>query len=439
MLNSVKVEVQDEVKMPRVIPFSAILYNPDKVDAGRVMAPPYDIITPPMHEYLYNMSPYNIVHIDYGKELPGDTEKDNRYTRASGFLVVWLKQGILIRDSRPAFYCYEIQYSIGPVEKRLRGFIGLVRLEELEEGRIHPHENTHPGPKMDRLNLLKACNANTSPILSLYSSKEKIVTSILDEVSNEMPFISAVDLDGFMHRVWPIKDDVRIRALMTELEGRAIFIADGHHRYETALSFKDEMTARGLLKTGAEPFNYVMMFLSNMEESGPDRGLTLLPVHRLVKEMKGSIDELQRCFDITPVNLNGNNEVVIKDRLLSMLKRTGHSFGVYLKTGGCYHIVLRQGLDDMIDAPPPLRGLDVTILHKLIFENLLRVKGIDYEMQPDEAIRRVKGCQYEAAFFLNPPQVKDVKEVALASERMPQKSTYFYPKLLTGMVINKFS
>ncbi|HCC68402.1 MAG TPA: DUF1015 domain-containing protein [Nitrospiraceae bacterium] len=421
--------------MAEVIPFRGVFYNPAQVPGSTVTAPPYDIITPEFKETLYNRSPYNIVHIDSGKNLLADNENENRYTRARDALNKWLKEGILIRDAEPFFYCYEATYTSEGIQKQLRGFIGAVRLEELEGGNIHPHEKTHSKPKTDRLNLMRFCMANISPIFALYSSHERHASSILDQATKDNAFIESIDEDGFIHRLWAIKDKNCIDEIKKELTDKAIFIADGHHRYETALDFRNEMQGKGFLKTGLEPFNYVMMFLANIE----DNGLNILPTHRLVTNMPENVEGLLKpFFDITAFPFNSSGEESVGAEFFKSMHRRGHSLGMYLRGENVYYVLNFKGSYSHIDAPQALRTLDVVILHNLILEDLFKIAAVDYEMNFELAVKKVKQGDYGAVFLLNPTGIKDVKAVALAGERMPPKSTYFYPKLLTGMVINKF-
>ncbi len=430
--------------MAEVIPFKGVLYNPQKVDASSVMAPPYDIVTPEFKEILYSRSPYNIIRIDSGKDNTGDNEKENRYIRASKSLNEWLKHGILIKDTEPSFYCYEATYKINGQGEKLRGFLGAVKIEELGTGKIHPHEMTYSKPKTDRLNIIRFCEANISPIFSLYSSPERLSSFILKKVVKEKAFIEANNVDGFVHRLWQICDKTSIETIRKELSNKDIFIADGHHRYETALEFRNEMNKKGLLKTGTEPFNYVMMFLSNIE----DEGLTILPTHRLAKlvpysdtgiEKKIEIEELLKpYFDISVINFDSSAEKLVKQDIFTPMQKGKHSLGMFIKGEKTFYLLNYKGSGTEINSHKSLKQLDVTILHELIFEKLLRVDKFEYEMDPELATEKVNNGPFKAAFFLSPTKVQDVKEVALAGQRMPPKSTYFYPKLLTGMVIYKF-
>ena len=401
--------------------------------AGSVMAPPYDVVSPELKEELYNKSPYNIIRVDFGKDDDGDNEHRNRYTRASQFLSDWLKEGVLLHDTDPSFYCYEISYELCGEHKKIRGFLGAVRIEELGTGKIHPHEMTYSKPKSDRLNILRHCNANTSPIFSLYSSRKKLASSILEDASHEPPYIEAIDKDGFTHRLWKISISASTETIREEMSDKDIYIADGHHRYETALAFRKEMVDKGMESTGKEPFNYVLMFLSNMEEEG----LTLLPTHRII-EINSDIkikDSLRKFFDIQNVSVEGADEKQLRNRMFEIMLSRDHTFGMFLTNSNNYYTLTYNSSNLDLNLPQSLKRLDVSILHKLIFEKLLDVDHFEYEMDPDIAVERSRKGSFEAVFFLNPTRIQDVKEVALAGHRMPPKSTYFYPKLLTGMVL----
>jgi len=409
--------------MAEVIPFKGILYNTSAVRPQDVVAPPYDIITPELREELYGRSPYNIVRIDAGKELEGNGLRKNKYTRAALYLRDWLKQGILLRGDRPCFYAYEADYALKGQRKRLLGFFGLVRLEELGRG-VYPHERTHRRAREDRLSLLKACKANTSPIFSLYNSPKKKASAVLEAAGGRSPYMEASDSDGAFHRLWLIDEPASIRAITEDLKDRPIFIADGHHRYETALEFKKTV--------GDESANYVLMFLANIA----DGGLTILPTHRLVNADGEILKKLGGHFRIEKLSPGADMPSAIEGRK--------NTFGLCLKggtapcdIGGRYALEYSGG--GLPEAHPALRGLDVVILHELVLKGLLGVEDVSYEMDGRKAVSLVEGGVYTACFFLNPTGVRDVEAVALSSERMPPKSTYFYPKLLTGFVINSLT
>lgn len=426
----------ETIQMAQVIPFKGLLYNVpkvSKVSGSDLLAPPYDIITPRSLEDLYNKSPYNIVRIDFGKIFPADNDSENRYTRAKSFLDAWINEGTLTEGKSPCFYSYEISYRIGSKAKKLRGFLGLVKLEQLGKGNIYPHEYTHSKPKKDRLDLMRICRANISPIFSLYNSSEKKTSALLEQINRGNPYIDATDMDGSVHRLWEISDPAAIDTIRRELDNKAVFIADGHHRYETALEYQKEMrSCEGGTqssgdgdKGGNRPYDYVLMFLANMA----DEGLTILPTHRLVKEIPhDALELLSNDFDIEEMTNDFNIPGAIEGRR--------DVYGFY--TGGKTWYRLSYKGEGFFGVPQALKDLDVTILHDLIFKQLLDVESVAYEMDVNKCLQAVRAGEYAGAFFLNPTQVYDVEKVALASLRMPPKSTYFYPKLLTGMAINKW-
>jgi uncharacterized protein (DUF1015 family) len=274
------------------------------------------------------------------------------------------------------------------------------------------------------------------PIFSLYSSEEKLASAIIAETIKGKPFIDASNGDGFIHRLWRISDSASIKTIKEEMSDRDVFIADGHHRYETALSFKKEMEEKGMNKTGNEPFNYVLMFLSNME----DEGLTLLPTHRIVELGSdfSTKETLRKHFDVEKISAGEISEKEAKELMFEKMGGSGHTFGMFLTNADAYYTISFNGSDIDVDLPDCLKNLDVSVLHKYVFEKLLNVDHYEYEMDPDIAVERAKKDSFEAVFFLNSTRIHELKDVALAGHRMPPKSTYFYPKLLTGMVIYKF-
>ncbi len=411
--------------MADVRPFRAILFNPDRINMADVVAPPYDVVSESERERLYNKNPHNILHVDFGRDYPGDNEGFNKYTRARDLLKEWLSSGVLIEAERPAFYGYQLEYKIDGKRKRLSGIIGLVRIEEFGKGNIHPHEATHSKPKTDRLMLMRLCKGNISPIFALYRSVEKETSRILHNLRKVSPFFSFTDEEGVSHTLWEISSPAEVETIRRELSDKPIFIADGHHRYETALEYKKEMSLLNPHQDGSEPYDYVMMFLANMAEEG----LTILPTHRVVKDLPdGWPERLRDYFDIRPVRSRDVRT------LLKKIRGHDHTFGLY--TDKTFYILKHLGRD-LSDYHPALRYLDVTILHSLIFEKLLGIRDISYEMNPERVIEMVDNG-HGAGFFLNPTKIEEVEIVALSSLRMPPKSTYFYPKLKTGVVLNLF-
>ncbi len=412
--------------MAEIIPFRGLLYDASKVSIEHVVAPPYDIITDEGRESLYRQSPYNIVRIDFGKEEPGDGDTENKYTRAKRYLEDWIKAGILKRSDRPSFYAYEINYSVQGVRKRLLGFVCLMRLEEFGKGNVYPHEWTHPNAKQDRLNLLKACEANTSSIFALYRSPEDGVSGILSRATFARPRLQAADRSGNLHRLWVIDQAEQIEIMKQELADKTILIADGHHRYETSLEYRREMSAKQTPVSGRNPYDYTLMFLVNLK----DEGLSVLPTHRLVRGIPKDIDGLiSKYFEVETIE----NDFDIRKRLSGRK----NAFGFFRRQEQAWHLLTYRG-QDLSNIPSDLREIDVIILHEVIFKKILPSAEIGYEMDIPKVLDRVNRGEYAGAFFVNPTRVEDVERSALSSTRMPPKSTYFYPKLLTGLVLNKW-
>ena len=411
--------------MADIIPFKGILYDVTKVQMEDVLAPPYDIITPEYREALYMQSPYNIVRIDFGKEEPADNEAMNKYTRAREYLDAWMKEGVFIRSEKPSFYAYEMSYRINSIRKRLLGFLGLVKLEELGKGSVYPHECTHSKPKQDRLNLMRSCNAHTSPIFSLYKTTNGRIANILAKVSMAKPYIEATDISGDVHRIWQIDDEEEIEHIKHELKDKSVFIADGHHRYETAFELYRERSSPEM-SASAKPYDHVLMFLSNML----DEGLTILPTHRLLKTIPEDMDSiLARYFEIETVAGDFDIRKILSGKRLA--------FGFFRRGSTSWQILTYRDAN-VSEIDHHLREIDVIILHELVLKMISDTAEIGYEMDVRRALDRVNNREFSAAFFLNPTRVEDVEKAALSFVRMPPKSTYFYPKLLTGLVINKW-
>jgi uncharacterized protein (DUF1015 family) len=440
--------------MAIIAPFRGIAYNQAK--AGKIDAlvcPPYDIISPAEQQDLYRKSPYNVIRLEFGLASPGDTEEDNRYTRAAAALEDWSRTNVLNQDREPVFYIYEMEYRFGEAVKKLRGFICLVRIEDYDSGVVKPHETTLSGPKTDRLNLLRACKASFSQIFSLFSDPQGKVSEVLAKVRTR-PELEVRSSDSVVHRTWSLNDRNDIETVVREMADKQIFIADGHHRYDTALNYRNERRAAAGSFSGEEGYNYVAMFLAPME----DPGLTILPAHRALFNLanfdpRRFEDDLNCYFNIERIDFDRKSEAKdLRTVLDTMAHRAdrAHVFGMRVKGERSYYLLTLRNEADM-DAllpakSPAYRRLDVSILHHLIIDKLLGIKmethklglNIEYIKDAEEADKRVHDGAVELVFFMNPTKVREVKEVAAAGERMPQKATYFYPKLLTGLVMNKF-
>jgi len=438
--------------MAKITPFRGVLYNQAKAGPiHELVCPPYDIISPAAREELYRKSPHNVVRLEFGLESPADTETDNRYTRAAAFLDEWFKKDILRRSEKPALYLYEMEYTLTKATRKLRGFICLVKLEDYDSGVIKPHETTLSGPKTDRLNLLRACKAGFSQIYSLFSDPQGKISELLAGVTNR-PEQEVKDDDAVVHRLWSLSDKNRIDAIVQELADKPLFIADGHHRYDTALNYRNEQRKAAGTFTGEEPYNYTAMFLARLE----DRGITILPAHRALFNLTDFTprqfeEDLKQYFTIERIDFNKKSEAKDLETVLDTMAHRAaqaHVFGMRVKGEHSYYLLTLRSEADMDallpDRSAAYRKLDVSILHHLIIDKLLGIKmethklglNIEYLKDADEADKRVHDGTAEVVFFMNPTKVSDVKDVASAGERMPQKATYFYPKLITGLVMH---
>jgi uncharacterized protein (DUF1015 family) len=427
--------------MASIIPFRGYRFDPSKVGSiSDVVTPPYDRVYPDVQAACYERGPYNIVRIIKGKADPSDDEADNVYVRAAGYLRRWIDEGVLVRDARPALYAYHQEYSFDGQRLTRKGVIALGKLEP---ERVHAHEKTLKGPKEDRLRLMRATEANFGHIFMLYSDPERGADgALVPAIDGAEPLIDATDGDGNAHRVWRVDDPRVIGRVQNALSDRDLYIADGHHRYETAVNYMNECVAKGWRPAAPESFDVRMMTLFNVDEPG----MSIRPIHRLVHGVAG--------FEPAAF-LDAAAEHFVVDRhpsfdamaTATQAGRDGHTFGCY--TGGAYatlalrDVSVMEGLvaDDRSD---DYRRLDVTILHAAILERLLGIDAAALEEQRNVTytVDAVKGAEAvdrgeeQVLLFLNATAADEVIRVADHGEKMPQKSTDFYPKLLTGLVLS---
>ncbi|MEW5767195.1 MAG: DUF1015 domain-containing protein [bacterium] len=431
--------------MPEIKPFRGIRYNPDKRgnDLSRVTTPPYDCISEEAQEKYYQASSYNIIRVILGKDYPGDNERHNKYTRAADTLKEWMAVGILIRDEEPAIYLYEQEYTLNGAKKTRWGLICLVKLEKADF-----HERTFEGPKADRLKLMQATGANTSQVFALYQDPDNSITKAIRDSQSTHRLYDLVTEDEIRHRLWAITDQAVIKTVSRIMKDQRLTIADGHHRYETALNFRQLQQNKAVSWSGQEGCNYRMIYLSNAY----DEGMAILPTHRIIPGA-GNLDQAglkKRISQFFEIKSLGQREEMFR-QMGSGMKRGLHLFGLNLGNNEYLSLTLRESMESLEGIIPKdkskvFRELDVTILHYLLIDHILwpfidpdliEEGGfkIEYSADPVEAsqwARETKGL----VFFLNPIRVEEVMEVARQGERMPQKSTYFYPKLLTGLVMN---
>ncbi len=432
--------------MPEIRPFRALRYHPDVVaDPGRVVAPPYDVIDAERHARLLARDPRNAVRLDLPTIEAGD-EPDERYRRVARTLAAWRSDGTLRKDQRSSVYLYEQTYRVpGTDERRTqRGFFAVVRLEPFGSG-ILPHERTMTGPKEDRYRLLRATGVNTSPIVALYEDRSGESRTVLDAATAVAPSIDVVDDDGVEHRLWVVTDTGEADGAGARLRARAsagaLVIADGHHRYETALRYRDE---RRMTRSCEEdpPFDYALMLL--LEATGTP--LTVLPTHRLIRglgddgaSLLARADEL---FEVTPV-ASGSE---LAARFGAPGAGGGGRFGLWTRRGGALLVARRPAFAPLLAASgAAVRSLDVSLLAAAL-DRLAGIgadavdagERVTYTKSAAEAVAAVDEARdgVDAAFLLESTPVASIVEVARAGDVMPQKSTYFYPKALTGLVLN---
>jgi uncharacterized protein (DUF1015 family) len=439
--------------MAEVIPFRGILYNTRKIqNLAEVVAPPFDVISAQEQVQFHQRHPQNIIRLTLGTITENDTPTNNRYTRAAESLNKWLSDDIIALDNEPAFYLTSVEFSFDGKRVTRYGLIALIRLEPFEKGIILPHEKTFSKVKSERLELMKACHANFSSIFSLFSDENhQIFDELKRAASNQSADIVFTDENEQKHKLWRITDHAVHRKISDGLEDKIIFIADGHHRYETALNYRDWLSAHASNFNGNHPANYVMMYLCSME----DPGLIILPAHRLLKEVpvekrESLIYKTKDYFDIITIPYNDNKNEENLSQFISLLKSNAskHCIGVCMKDRPELHLLILKPdvMEDMFgdELPEVLRNIDVTVLTRLIF---MEVLGFDqarldndqliaYSSIAEEAINEVFAGKHDIAFILNPTSIQQVSNIANAGLIMPRKATYFYPKVITGQVMN---
>jgi len=418
--------------MAEIFPFPALRYNSNKVKAEDVLTQPYDKITPAVQEKYYARSPYNLVRVILGKSEPGDGDKNNVYSRAKQCLKDWRDAGVLTPDSAPSVYLCAQEFVAGNTAKKRRtGLIVAGQLHDYSDKIVFRHEQTLAKPKSDRLNLLRATAMHAGQIFMLYSDPEKNVERLL--ASPGTPVLDMVDDYGVRNQLWKISDPKTIAAIQEVLADKKLIIADGHHRYETALAYRDERRAAAGKANPSATYERVMMTLVNTA----DEGLVILPTHRVVHGLKNlSVSEFLKAAssDFEVEQLGDANDPAAWSGASSLR--------VISKEG---NYVLRARPESvnkkLAHLSPAQRELDVIVLHKLLLEGALRMseesirnqEHIHYVREPDEAIARVRKGEAQMAFLMEPVRIEQMEAVAFAGEVMPQKSTDFYPKLLSGM------
>ena len=429
--------------MAHIEPFRALRYDPTRVALADVATQPYDKISPSMQERYYAASPNNLVRIILGKRVATDGPNDNPYTRAASFFRDWRQQGVLRQDSEPSIYRYTQQFSLPGSNKQLerQGFIALGRVEDYSANVVFRHEQTLAKPKADRLDLLRATRAHFGQIFMLYSEPSAEVESALATTSS--PSAEVRDEYGVLHQLWKVSDPALIELVRSSMQNKKLIIADGHHRYETALNYRNERRAEaGAAPAPHMPYEFAMMTFVNMDSPG----LVILPTHRVVRGVpEFSMDSFRtgasNYFSVEEADGN-----VTASRATAMIREAAH-------TGTSMLVVARERVFLLSRPKAPAsafgnmsfrqQSLDVVQLHKCLLEGVLRIseeairdqQNVTYVRDAEEAIAMVRNDQANVAFLMNPARMQHVRDIAFAGDVLPQKSTDFYPKLLSGLAI----
>lgn len=432
--------------MTRIVPFKGLRYNADIIpDLAEVVTPPYDIIDEAAQTEYYAKHPANIIRLELGLTFPNDSADNNRYTRAAQYLTKWMEDGTLKSENRPAFYFYQQEFKVNGVRTIRNGFVAGVKVEPYEKGNILPHEETLSKPKADRLQLMHATRCNFSSIFALYADEEKQIDELLlREAQKRHPDIEIVDETEEIHRVWVIDDSAIVDKIIAIMAEKTLYIADGHHRYETALEY-----AREMAESGINDFDYIMTTLVNLY----DEGLVVLPTHRVVGHLDHFdfprfIEKLSSLFSIDQYSGKDDPASIISE--LAERGQDNHVFAMY--NGENYYLLTLKDEEGAANLLPEQnsaawKDLDVAILDNLILDQLLGIGEAERRNQENLAYSRdeewvkdkIDVGQYQLGFFINPTRVKEIVDVAEARDKMPQKSTYFYPKLITGLIINNLA
>lgn len=406
-------------------------------DMNTLVCPPYDIISDEQRKAFIEKNEHNIIRL----ELPVG---ENRYKDAGETLKNWLDEGVLAQDEKDTIYVYEMEFTANGERTAVKGFVSLVKLEEFSKGIVLPHEETLSKAKTDRFNLMSETYCNFSQIYSLYMDEDGKAYSLIDGCSQGRPDMEVTDSDGTIHRMWCVSDEGVLSQVTKIFEDKKLYIADGHHRYETGLNFHKHLVAEGKAVEG-DLSGYIAMMLVNME----NEGLVVFPTHRIVRDLENFdadklIERSEEYFEIEDAT-----DVKTAEEILTKKYNDGKK--AYALYDGKKTVVMT--LRDSVDMSQFLEGmseaycgLDVSILHSLVLErifgidkeNMANQKNLTYTKIVAEAVEAVDSKKADCAFILNPTRVSEIRDVALAGEKMPQKSTYFFPKLITGLVMNKF-
>ncbi|MGQ9689022.1 MAG: DUF1015 domain-containing protein [Desulfobaccales bacterium] len=440
--------------MAQVVPFRGMYFDVARIgDLSKVVTPPYDVIRPEEREVFAATHPNNMVHLILPPPRPGDNPLENRYTRAAALFRQWQKEGVLRRDHKPAYYYWETSFDHEGRRYTRRGVAALVRLEPFNKGIILPHEQTFSQIKADRLELFKSCQAHFSPIFALFPDPDHRILKDLAQGAPSEPLLSCIDVEGREQRLYVVTDPEVQRAVYQAFRPLQLFIADGHHRYETALAFQKWMKERYPLTSPRASFHYMFMYLANLH----DPELVIHMAHRLLRgprlkrlEEGRVLGRLADFFEVTPLSPPSQDAAAYAHYLQEELATASRGDTVFIMVGfglKAWRLKLREGVRQKVlarDMHPALAALDVAVLNYLVFDKGLGLdaKALDdqetfqYSSTVEEVIQLLAAKEVRLAFILNPTKIDQVQEVALNHLIMPRKSTYFYPKVMTGLLLN---
>ncbi|OGO15947.1 MAG: hypothetical protein A2Z02_02870 [Chloroflexi bacterium RBG_16_48_7] len=423
--------------MAEITPFQGLRYNQNIAgNIEDVICPPYDVISDEDQKLYYDKSEYNVIRLEHGRVMPGDNEKNNKYIRARDTLTNWMKDGVLKIDNDHTFYIYEQGFTHNGGYRKRVGLVACVRLEPFSRKVIFPHENTSSGVKLDRLELMRALNANVSPILCLYEDPGNKITKLMTDRMLAGRLLININNGDDTHRVWKANEPEFVQRVSHFMSPKSIYIADGHHRYETSLAYRDER-AKNSLSQGTEGYNYIMMTLVSFS----DPGIIMLPVHRLFKKIPNkSLPEIQKglaeYFEMTPMPIN---ELSLEDKKGTDIRVIGLEPDKIINLRMLSSVLPRDAMP--AQHSPVYQRLDVSIMEHIITEKVLSTanKEGNIVFTPDAqyALNQVNQGACQLAFLLNMMPPTTVKSIADSNDRMPRKSTYFFPKLPTGLVISR--
>ena len=434
--------------MAEIRPFAGLRYNQILIkDLSTVICPPYDVISPSLHEDLYKRNDFNFIRLEDAKQFPDDTAANNKYTRTAATLAQWLNQKILVPEKSPAIYLHDHYFRLQGKDYTRRGIISRVRLEEWDKMIIRPHEGILSAPKEDRQNLLWALKVNTSPVLMMYQDKDRKITPALEKAASKKPVINTTVPEGEKHKVWAITDSATINLIAGAMTDQPFYIADGHHRYTSALTYRREKVAATPGISPDDPINFVMSTLVDFT----DTGLIILAPHRLIRGLSKTVlaelvTKLGAFFEITEMPANRRDAWQKLDA--EMAKPDSIRLGFYGSSINKFYALKLRDTAAIAEMMPSFhseiyRKLDVSVLDHIILENILGL-GIDgrgearvsFSSDREEAMKQVVHGEYQLVFFLKPVKPELIKNVSDANEKMPRKSTYFYPKAPAGLVVN---